>query len=97
LSKRSGAPVVTAMVKREGGQQYTCQFTALDQDAAPANTSISQKCLKILDASVKAHPEQWYQWKKFGKLINIDPGVGHDRPQAGYLAPKIGFSLPDQA
>jgi len=97
LSKRSGAPVVTAMVKREGRQQYTCHLTALDHDAAPVNTTVSQKCLKILDASVKAHPEQWYQWKKFGKLINIDPGEVHDRPQAGYLAPKIGFSLPDQA
>jgi Kdo2-lipid IVA lauroyltransferase/acyltransferase len=97
LSKRSGAPVVTAMVKREGGQQYTCHLTALDHDAAPANATVSQRCLNILDASVKAHPEQWYQWKKFGKLINIDPGEVHDRSQAGYLAPKIGFSLPDQA
>lgn len=97
LSKRSGAPVVTAMVKRDGGQAYTCHLTALDQGAAPVNMSISQRCLMILDASVKAHPEQWYQWKKFGKLINIDPGVVHARPQAGYLAPEIGLSLPDQA
>ena len=88
LSKRSGAPVVAAMVKRDGGQQYTCHLTALDNGAAPVNMSISQRCLMILDGSVKAHPEQWYQWKKFGKLINIDLGVGHDRPKAGYLAPR---------
>jgi lauroyl/myristoyl acyltransferase len=97
LSKRSGAPVVTAMLKRDGGQQYTCHLAALDNGAAPVNMSISQRCLNILDASVKAHPEQWYQWKKFGKLINIDPGVVHARPKAGYLAPELGFSLPDQA
>jgi lauroyl/myristoyl acyltransferase len=97
LSKRSGAPVVAAMVKRDGGQEYTCHLTALDNGAAPVNMSISQRCLNILEASVKAHPEQWYQWKKFGKLINIDPGVRHARPKAGYLAPEIGFSLPDQA
>jgi len=96
LSKRSGAPVVAAMVKRDGGQEYTCHLTALDNGAAPVNMSISQRCLNILEA-VKAHPEQWYQWKKFGKLINIDPGVRHARPKAGYLAPEIGFSLPDQA
>jgi KDO2-lipid IV(A) lauroyltransferase len=97
LSKRSGAPVVTAMVKRDGGQQYTCHLTPLADGAAPVNMSISQRCLNILDASVKAHPEQWYQWKKFGKLVNIGLGVGHARPEAGYLAPKIGLSLPDQA
>ena len=97
LSKRSGAPVVAAMVKRDGGQQYTCHLTPLDNGAPPVNMSISQRCLNILDASVKAYPEQWYQWKKFGKLINIEPGVGRDRPQAGYLAPEIALSLPDQA
>jgi Kdo2-lipid IVA lauroyltransferase/acyltransferase len=97
LSKRSGAPVVTAMVQRDGGQQYTCHLTALDNGAAPVNMSISQRCLNILDASVMAHPEQWYQWKKFGKLINIKTGGVHDRSQAGYLAPQIGISLPDQA
>ncbi len=97
LSKRSGAPVVTAMVKREGGQQYTCRLTPLNNGAPPVNMSISQRCLNILDTSVRAHPEQWYQWKKFGKLINPDLGVGRDRPQAGYLAPEIGLSVPDQA
>ena len=97
LRKRSGAPVVTAIMKREGRKQYTCNLTAVPQGAAPVNIPISEQCLRILETSVETYPEQWYQWKKFGKLVKTQLEVVHDRPESGYLAPEIGISVPDQA
>lgn len=97
LRKRSGAPAVTVMVVRDQGQRYTCHFTWLGNGAAPLNIPFSQQCLSILEASVKAHPQHWYQWKKFGKIIQIEPRGEHDRPKSGYLAPELGLSVPHQA
>jgi len=97
LQKRSGAQVVTALVKREGKKQYTCNLTAVSNGAFPAHLSLSERCLSVLEDTVNDHPEQWYQWKKFGKLIQSHFEVEHDNQETGYLAPEIGLSIPDQA
>jgi KDO2-lipid IV(A) lauroyltransferase len=96
LSKRSGAQVITALVKREGNQQYTCNFTPIGNGAFPATMPISDQCLSVLETAVDDYPEQWYQWKKFGKMIKSNFEID-DRREAGYLAPEIGLSVPDQA
>jgi KDO2-lipid IV(A) lauroyltransferase len=96
LSKRSGAQVITALVKREGNQQYTCNFTPIGNGAFPATMPISDQCLSVLETAVDDYPEQWYQWKKFGKMIKSYFEID-DRREAGYLAPEIGLSVPDQA
>jgi Kdo2-lipid IVA lauroyltransferase/acyltransferase len=97
LRKRSGAQVITALVKREGNQEYTCSLTPVGNGAFPANMPISDRCLSVLETAVEDHPEQWYQWKKFGKMVKSHFEVEYDRQEAGYLAPEIGFSVPDQA
>ncbi len=98
LQKRSGAPVVSALVKREGDRNYTCNLTPVPvPGSTPANMSLSEQCLRVLETSVAAHPEQWYQWKKFGKIVKSQFEVRDDRQESGYLAPKAGISVPDQA
>ncbi|MEJ2671501.1 MAG: lysophospholipid acyltransferase family protein [Deltaproteobacteria bacterium] len=97
LQKRSGAQVVTALMKREGKKHYTCNLTAVGNGAFPAHMTLSQRCLSVLEETVEEFPEQWYQWKKFGKLIKSHVEVENDNQETGYLAPKIGFSIPNQA
>jgi hypothetical protein len=57
----------------------------------------SDRCLSVLETAVEVYPEQWYQWKKFGKMIKSQFEVEYDREETGYLAPEIGLSVPDQA
>jgi KDO2-lipid IV(A) lauroyltransferase len=96
LQKRSGAQIVTALIQREGKKKYTCNLTAVD-NAGPA--PLSERCLSVLEAAIEEHPEQWYQWKKFGKLIksHVEVEAAHDNQETGYLAPEIALSILDQA
>lgn len=77
LSKRSGAPVVSALVSR-GGRGYTLHLQGI---SAPEATGlrVGEQCLQILEKMCVALPTQWYQWKKFGKMIT---------PQLANLAPQ---------
>ena len=97
LQKRSGAQVITGLVKRNGHQEYTCNLTAVGNGAFPASLSWNERCLSVLETAVEDCPEQWYQWKKFGKTIKSHFEVEHDRQEIGYVAPEIGFSIPNQA
>ena len=97
LQKRSGAKVVTALIQREGNKSYTCDLTDISNGTFPAHMSLSQRCLSILEDKVESRPEQWYQWKKFGKLIKSHVEVEHGHQETGYLAPEIALSVLDQA
>ena len=98
LQKRSGAPVVSAVVQREGQRTYTCNLAPVPvPGSSPVNIPLSEQCLKVLETSVAAHPEQWYQWKKFGKMVQPQFEVRHDHQESGYLAPEVSVSVPDQA
>lgn len=97
LHRRSGAPLVAALVNRDGPQQYTCHFTPVSPGAAPVNLPVSEQCLKVLEASVQNHPEQWYQWHNFAMMIKTPREIEYDHQASGHLAPAINFPLPDQA
>jgi KDO2-lipid IV(A) lauroyltransferase len=97
LQKRSGAQVITALMQRQGKKGYACNLTAVHNGANPANRPIHEQCLCLLEATVENYPEQWYQWKKFGKMIKSHFEAEYDRQETGYLAPEIGLSIPDQA
>jgi KDO2-lipid IV(A) lauroyltransferase len=97
LRKRSGAQVITALMQRHGNKQYTCNLAPVGNGAAPVNLPLHEQCLAVLESTVENYPEQWYQWKKFGKMIKSHFEVKDDRQETGYLAPEIGFSVPDQA
>ena len=97
LRKRSGAQVITALMQRDGKKQYTCNLTPVGKESSPVNLPIHEQCLSVLESTVEDFPEQWYQWKKFGKIIKSLFEVEYDHQEAGYLAPEIGLSVPDQA
>ena len=97
LRKRSGAQVITALMERHGKNQYTCNLTPVGNGDFPAHLPIHEQCLSVLETAVEKHPEQWYQWKKFGKMIKSHIEVEHDCQETGYLAPEVGLSIPDQA
>ena len=68
LRKRSGSPVVSALVSRQGrGYALHLQTVA---GAAPCSQRIGEKCMEILEEMCWTYPMQWYQWKKFGKMIS---------------------------
>jgi KDO2-lipid IV(A) lauroyltransferase len=97
LHQRSGAPLVAALVKRDGPQQYTCHFTPVSPGTAPVNMTVGEQCLKVLETAVQNHPEQWYQWHNFAMMIKTHRGIEYDHQASGYLAPAINLPLPDQA
>lgn len=97
LHRRSGAPVITALVHRDGQRRYTCHLTAVGQGPAPVNLPISEQCLAILEAAIQNHPEQWYQWKEFGKMSKTQGEIAHDHQEGGYLAPETAVSFSHQA
>jgi lauroyl/myristoyl acyltransferase len=94
LCKRSGAPVVTAMMQRNGQKRYTLKLAAVAQGQEDTPLPMGVRCLSVLEAAVWADPAQWYQWKKFGQMILPEFEAGYDHQKSGYLAPEAAFSLP---
>jgi lauroyl/myristoyl acyltransferase len=83
LSKRSGSPVVSALVSRTD-KSYTLHLTpVLTQPAT--GVKVGEQCLRILEAMCELLPTQWYQWKKFGKMI---------QPQLAAALPPFTESMP---
>lgn len=71
LQKRSGSPLLTALVRREPSRNYTLRIAA--SRAAPADQADRWHYLRLLEQAILADPEQWYQWKEFGKVIRTLP------------------------
>jgi len=66
LSRRSGAPVVAAFLKRSGKNRYTLILEDVSVQKSPE--SMARDCLQIWQKYVSSCPEQWYQWKKWSKM-----------------------------
>lgn len=97
LQKRSGGQVVLALVNREGKKRYTCRLTAVDNGTFSPSTSLSERCLAVLENMVENYPDQWYQWKKFGKMIESQL-AGHSKAKKSeHPEPEIGQPLLTQA
>lgn len=77
LHRRSGSPVLTALVHREPPRRYTLRISPAVTPAPPQE--VGAQCLHRLEQAILAHPEQWYQWKEFGKVIT---GLPEPRPAA---------------
>jgi lauroyl/myristoyl acyltransferase len=93
LQKRSGAPVVTALMQRNGDQKYTLRLTPVatrPEDATAPGTA----CLKVLEASIQASPDHWYQWKQFGQMLDLKPESNYDHQERGHLAPELQVPVP---
>jgi Kdo2-lipid IVA lauroyltransferase/acyltransferase len=67
LSRRSGAPVVAAFLKRTSQGRYTLILEDVSVQRRPASSA--RDCLGIWEKYVSRYPEQWYQWKKWSAMI----------------------------
>ena len=94
LHKRSGAPVVTALLHRNGKKRYTLNLGAVaNGNGASTASPLGVQCLSVLEEAVLADPAQWYQWKKFGQMILPELEAEHDYQTCGYLAPETAVPL----
>jgi KDO2-lipid IV(A) lauroyltransferase len=66
LSRRSGAPVVGAFLKRTGPNRYTLFLEDVSVTLQPESTA--RECLSLWEKWVTRSPEQWYQWKKLASM-----------------------------
>jgi lauroyl/myristoyl acyltransferase len=66
LSHRSGAPVVAAFLRRGPHNHYTLILEDVSVQRTPQSTA--RECLELWQKYVSLHPEQWYQWKKWGAM-----------------------------
>ena len=93
LQKRSGAPVVTALMQRNGRKRYTLNLTPVLNQPSEGEAA-GKACLKVLEASIQATPDHWYQWKKFGQMLDLEPEALHDHQESGHLAPELQIPVP---
>jgi|UniRef100_A0A7V6A155 lauroyl/myristoyl acyltransferase len=96
LQKRSGAPVVSALMQRNGRKRYTLNLTPVLTDPSEGEAP-GKACLKVLETSIQADPAHWYQWKKFGQMLDLDPEDSHDHQESGHLAPELQVPVPVSA
>jgi Kdo2-lipid IVA lauroyltransferase/acyltransferase len=87
LRKRSGSPIVSALVSRSA-QGYTLNLTPVTSQE-PTEGRVGEKCLEILAGMCELMPTQWYQWKKFGKMIT--PQMESALPQLQVPAEPMGM------
>ncbi|MFZ2087266.1 MAG: lysophospholipid acyltransferase family protein [Desulfobaccales bacterium] len=93
LQKRSGAPVVTAFMQRNGRKRYTLNLTPVLTENS-AGQAVGKACLGVLEASIQASPAHWYQWKKFGQMLDLTPEAVDDYQENGHLAPELQVPVP---
>jgi KDO2-lipid IV(A) lauroyltransferase len=62
---------VTALVHREPNRRYTLNISPIVPSAP--DQEVSNQCLHLLEKAIFETPEQWYQWKEFGKVISALP------------------------
>jgi len=92
LKRRAGAPVVTALMQRNGKKRYTMNLVPVY--TTPSEPAMGQQCLKVLEASIQASPAHWYQWKKLGQMLDLKPEARHDHQESGHLAPEMRIPVP---
>lgn len=71
LHKRSQAPILTALVHRQPSRCYRVDMQLMV--TPPPGHSVGSQCLQHLEQAIWSAPEQWYQWKEFGKLLATLP------------------------
>lgn len=94
LQKRSGAPVLTGLVHRWPGRRYQLALEPLA--AAAYQGGVGRHCLRRLEQAIRTAPEQWYQWKEFGKVVAqvAAPGRPAVQPVATPAPQPLGQYVP---
>jgi Kdo2-lipid IVA lauroyltransferase/acyltransferase len=93
LRKRSGAPVVTALMQRNGRKSYTLNLTPVLNHPGEGEEA-GKACLQVLEASIQVTPAHWYQWKKFAQMLDLTPEARYAHQESGYLAPELQVPIP---
>lgn len=70
LQKKTGAPVVFSLLKRNQNKIYELVFhNIINNNEIKLDTKPGKECLRILENAIYSHPDQWYQWPKFGRIL----------------------------
>ena len=71
LQRRSGSAVLFGLLKREPEKNYELiLYNEINTKESNVEITLGEKCLKLLETAIYSHPEQWYQWNKFGKIVS---------------------------
>jgi lauroyl/myristoyl acyltransferase len=65
LCKRTGAVLLLGLLQREGKNGYKL---LLHRVPCEGDVPINVRTLKLLESYIYQHPDQWYEWKKFGRF-----------------------------
>ncbi len=76
MQKRTGAEIVFGIIHRYTLAHYRLRMYGYEDMSEILQgfpgTSIGETILKFLETLIYAHPEQWYQWKKYLEINNIE-------------------------
>ena len=67
LCKRTGAVLLLGLLQREGKERYKL---LLHRVPCEGDVPINVRTLKLLESYIYQHPDQWYEWKKFGRFAS---------------------------
>ena len=80
-------------MQRNGKKKYTMNLVPVCSNLWETDTT-AQRCLKILESSIQDSPSHWYQWKKFGQMINPNIETVDDYQASGSLALELQVPVP---
>ena len=78
-------------MQRNGRKRYTLNLTPVVQTPEAA---AGKACLKVLESFIHASPSHWYQWKKFGQLLDLKTEVQHDHQEVDIWHLNCRFRYP---
>ena len=65
LCRRTGAVLLLGLLQRESKNGYKL---VLQRVPCEGNEPVNVRTLKLLESHIYENPEQWYEWKKFGRF-----------------------------
>jgi len=72
MQKRTGAEIVFGIIHRYNLTHYRLRMYGYEDMSRILqnfpHTSMGETILKFLEGLIYAHPEQWYQWKKYFEI-----------------------------
>ncbi|MEW6673185.1 MAG: lysophospholipid acyltransferase family protein [Thermodesulfobacteriota bacterium] len=99
LLKRAAAPVVFAVMNRNGNQRYKFIATSWEsmsrQFQRSVQTTAGEVLLKFLERYIYIHPEEWYQWKKYPAIETVPAAVtsAQETSPVSFMEPSLGKAL----
>ncbi len=70
IQKRTGAEIAFGIIHRYALNRYRLVLRTSEEMARSLGTrfSVGELILKCLETYIYAHPEQWYEWKKYAQI-----------------------------